>query len=156
MSRERHSPSAASMHRTFAPSLLIVSMYSSSSTLSKTIPPPDTHESDNQRSNISQGTSLLTGLQVGNAILERHGPDGDTRVQFVLVEIKPPDGAGVHSSALLLQSTDELDGFDLRSTGYSSGREDGSEGVKSRNQAGFSPPYISQTQMTYRVFPSRS
>jgi hypothetical protein len=89
---------------------------------------------EHQRNILTLILSQLTGLKVGNAILECHGPDGNTCVQLVLVEIKPSNSTGVHSSALLLQSTNELDGFDFRCAGDSSGREDGSEGVESSDE----------------------
>jgi hypothetical protein len=111
---------------------------------------------EHQRNILTLIISQLTGLKVSNAILECHSPNGNTRVQFILVEIEPPDGTGVHSSTFLLQSTDELDGFDFRCAGDSSGRENGSEGVKPSNEAGVSCPSVIQAPSTYRVFPSRS
>jgi hypothetical protein len=98
---------------------------------------------EHQRNILTLIISQLTGLKVSNAILECHSPNGNTRT-------------GVHSSALLLQSTNELDGFDFRCAGDSSGRENGSEGVKPSNEAGVSCPSVIQAPSTYRVFPSRS
>jgi hypothetical protein len=85
---------------------------------------------EHQRTILTRNLSQLTGLKVGDTVLECHGPNGNTRVQLILVEIKSSNGTSVYSSALLLQPADELDGFNFGSTGYSSSREDGSEGVK--------------------------
>lgn len=71
-----------------------------------------------------------TGLKVGDPIFERHRPDCNARVQLIFVEIEPANSTCVHSSTLLLESTDKLDGFDFRRSRDSAGGEDGSERVK--------------------------
>jgi len=97
------------MHFMLDASLLIVSTYSSSSTLSKTIPPPGVVIS----TLLLRRSIVLTGLQIDNTIHVRHGPDRDTRVKLIPIEIKSADGASVDSTPLLLETGYELYGFDL-------------------------------------------
>lgn len=119
------SPSAASMQRTLAPSLLIVSMYSSSSTLSNTIPPP-AKSSSVSLNRLTRPVEILrhTRLQVRGTILEGHRPDSDARVKLVRVEVESPNSSGVDPSLFLLQTADDLDCLDLGSARDRSSRED--------------------------------
>ena len=82
------------------------------------------------RPNRDRSRTRLTSLQVGDSILEGHGPDSDAGIQLVLIEIEPPNSSSVDSSAFSLESTDEFDGLDLGSSRDGSGGEDGSEGVE--------------------------
>jgi hypothetical protein len=77
-----------------------------------------------------ESRTIRTSLQVSDAVLEGHGPDGDAGVELVLVEIEPTDGTGVDASTFLLESADELDSFDLGRARDGSGREDGPERIE--------------------------
>jgi len=116
--------SASSMHLTFAPSLLMVSMYSSSSTLSKTMPPP-------ARQLYAQTLLVkLTSLQVHHSILVRHRPNGNARVQLIPVKVKSAHCPCVDASPLLFEPRHQLNGLDLRRARHRPRREDRPERIK--------------------------
>ncbi|TLD05191.1 uncharacterized protein PgNI_09741 [Pyricularia grisea] len=103
----------------FAPSLFIVSIHSSYSSESNTIPPPI--------------------LEIGDTILDQHGPQRNASVHLALALLalaidagvaKVTDGAGVDAPLLPLELGDELHGADLGGARDGAGGEDGAEGVE--------------------------
>jgi len=70
-------------------------------------------------------------LKVYDTIFVRHRPDSNAGIQLIPVEIETAHSAGIDTSSFLLQPTDKLNSLDFRRARNGTGREDGTEGVKS-------------------------
>jgi hypothetical protein len=80
---------------------------------------------------LVKGGIGLTGLKVDDSVFIRHCSDSDTGIQLISVEIEAADRTGIHTSPLLLKSSNKLDSLDLRRSRNGTSWEDGTERIKS-------------------------